>query len=47
MELIGQFVGIVAMILNIVAVQFKKPRQLFVCRMVACFLWGLIAKKDK
>ena len=41
MELIGQIVGIVAMILNIVAVQFKKPRQLFICRMVACFLWGL------
>ena len=41
MELIGQIVGIFAMILNIVAVQFKKPRQLFVCRLVGCCLWAL------
>ena len=41
MELIGQIVGIIAMVLNIVAVQFKKPRQLFICRLVACCLWAL------
>lgn len=41
MEFIGQIIGIAAMILNIVAVQFKKPRQLFICRMVSSFLWGL------
>ena len=41
MELIGQIVGIIAMMLNIVAVQFKKPRQLFICRMVGCCLWAL------
>lgn len=41
MELIGQIVGIIAMFLNIIAVQFKKPRQLFICRMVGCCLWAL------
>lgn len=41
MELIGQIIGITAMILNIIAVQFKKPRQLFLCRLVACCLWAL------
>ena len=41
MELIGQIIGIIAMILNIVAVQFKKSRQLFVCRLVGCLLWSL------
>ena len=41
MELIGQIVGIIAMVLNIIAVQFKKPRQLFVCRLVGCCLWAL------
>lgn len=41
MELIGQIVGIVAMFLNIAAVQLKTPRQLFICRLVACSLWGL------
>lgn len=41
MELIGQIVGIVAMVINILAVQFKKPRQLFICRLVSSALWGL------
>lgn len=41
MELIGQIVGIIAMFLNIIAVQFKKPRQLFICRLVGCCLWAL------
>lgn len=40
-EIIAQAVGIVAMIINILAVQFKKPRQLFICRIVASFLWGV------
>ena len=41
MELIGQLIGIVAMLINIFAVQFKKPRHLFICRLVASALWGL------
>ncbi len=41
MEIAGQIVGIVAMILNILAVQFKKPKHLFICRLVASALWGL------
>lgn len=41
MELIGQIVGIIAMVINIVAVQFKKPRQLFICRLISSALWGL------
>lgn len=40
-EIIAQAVGIVAMAINILAVQFKKPRQLFICRIVASFLWGV------
>ncbi len=38
---IAQAVGIVAMAINILAVQFKKPRQLFICRIIASFLWGV------
>ena len=41
MELIGQIVGIIAMFMNIIAVQFKKPRQLFICRLIGCCLWSL------
>lgn len=41
MELLGQIFGILAMCLNIIAVQFKKPRQLFLCRLVGCCLWSL------
>ena len=40
-EFIAQAVGIIAMAINILAVQFKKPRQFFVCRIVASFLWGI------
>jgi len=41
MPFLAQAVGIVAMAINILAVQFKKPRQLFICRIVASFLWGV------
>ena len=41
MELAGQIVGIIAMVLNIVAVQFKKPKHLFICRLVSSALWGV------
>lgn len=41
MVIIGQIIGIFAMILNIIAVQFKKPRQLFICRLIGCCLWAL------
>lgn len=41
METMGQIFGLVAMALNIVSVQFKKPRQLFICRMVSGLLWAL------
>jgi hypothetical protein len=41
MELIGQIVGIIAMFMNIIAVQFKKPRQLFICRLIGGCLWSL------
>lgn len=40
-EIIAQAVGIAAMAINILAVQFKKPRQLFICRIVASFLWSV------
>lgn len=40
-EFIAQTVGIAAMVINILAVQFKKPSQFFVCRMVSSFLWGI------
>ena len=40
-DFIAQAVGIAAMAINILAVQFKKPRQLFICRIVASFLWGV------
>ena len=41
MPFLAQAVGIVAMAINILAVQFKKPRQLFICRIIASFLWGV------
>lgn len=41
METMGQVFGLVAMALNILAVQFKKPQQLFICRMVSSLLWAL------
>lgn len=41
MEIIGQIAGIIAMIINILAVQFKKPQHLFICRMVSSLLWAL------
>lgn len=41
MELVGQIIGIIAMLINIFAVQFKKPRHLFICRLVSSALWGL------
>jgi len=41
MDFLAQAVGIIAMVINILAVQFKKPSQFFVCRMVSSFLWGV------
>lgn len=40
-EFIAQAVGIIAMAINIFAVQFKKPRHLFICRMLSSALWGV------
>lgn len=41
MEIVGQIIGLVAMALNILSVQFKKPQHLFICRMVSSLLWAL------
>ena len=40
-EIIAQIAGLIAMAINIMAVQFKKPRQLFICRIIASALWGV------
>ena len=41
MEILGQIFGLIAMALNILSVQFKKPQQLFICRMASSLLWTL------
>lgn len=41
MELAAQVIGILAMTVNILVVQFKKPQHIFLCRAASSFLWAL------